>query len=81
MAESAPRTPVLPDEDDLPSLDPLAVEHAYRRERARRRARVERRMEKRRSGIRFLITLVVLTFVSAFLIVAAWHLVQTLFGV
>jgi hypothetical protein len=80
MAEIARRTPVLPD-DDLPSLDPLVIEHAYRRERARRRARVERQSEARRSHLRFWITLLVLTFVAAFIILAAWHKVQTMFGV
>ena len=68
-------------DDDPPSLDPLAIELAYRRERARRRARVERRSEARRSNVRFWISLLVLTFLSAFLILAAWHEVQTLFGV
>ena len=80
MARAAHRTPVLHD-DDPPSLDPSAIEHAYRRERARRRARVERRSEARRSHIRFLVTLLVLTFVAAFIILAAWHKVQTMFGV
>lgn len=81
MAETVHRrTPTLPD-DDLPSLDPAAIEHAYRRERARRRARVERRSAARRSHVRFLVTIVVLVFIAAFLILAAWHKVQTMFGV
>ncbi len=79
MSEPAPRTPVVPDE--APSLDPLAIERNYRRERARRRARVERRSEARRSDVRFWVTLVVLAFLAAFLLLAAWHQVQTLFGV
>jgi len=65
----------------MPSLDPLAIEHNYRRERARRRARVEKRSATRRSNVRFFVTLGVLAFVTAFLILAAWHEVQTLFGV
>jgi hypothetical protein len=68
-------------DDGPPSLDPLAIELAYRRERARRRARVERRSEARRSNIRFWMFLLVLTFISAFVILAAWHELQTLFGV
>ena len=68
-------------DDDPPSLDPLAIELAYRRERARRRAHVERRREARRSNVRFWGSLLVLTFLSAFLILAAWHEVQTLFGI
>jgi hypothetical protein len=80
MAETAPRAPTAPD-DDLPSLDPLVIEHAYRRERERRRARVARRSEARRSHLRFWITMLVLIFVAAFLILATWHKVQTTFGV
>ena len=80
MAETAQRTSV-PIEEDPPSLDPLAIEHAYRRERARRRARIERRSAARRSHVRFLVTLLVLLFVCAFLVLAAWHKVQTTFGV
>jgi hypothetical protein len=78
MAEPA-RKPVL--SEDAPSLDPLAIEHAYRRERARRRARTERRSEARRSNVRFWVSLLVLTFLAAFAILAAWHELQTLFGV
>jgi hypothetical protein len=80
MAEPAPRIPTAPP-DDAPSLDPLVIERNYRRERARRRARVERRSAARRSDVRFWVTLLVLSFVSALLILAAWHEVQTLFGV
>ncbi|HEX3805600.1 MAG TPA: hypothetical protein VHV52_02365 [Gaiellaceae bacterium] len=79
MAESARKTPAPP--EDSPSLDPLAIERNYRRERARRRARVEKRSATRRSNVRFFVTLGVLAFVTAFLILAAWHEVQTLFGV
>jgi hypothetical protein len=79
MSEPAPRTPTLP--DDAPSLDPSAIERNYQRERARRRARVERKSEARRSDARFWTMLLVLLFASAFLLLAAWHEVQTLFGV
>jgi hypothetical protein len=68
-------------EDDPPSLDPLAIERNYRRERARRRARVERQSAARRSDIRFWITLFVLAFLAAFVILTAWREVQSLFGV
>jgi hypothetical protein len=68
-------------QDDTPSLDPRAIERNYRRERARRRAKVERRSEVRRSNVRFWVTLLILLFVTAFAILAAWHEVQTLFGV
>ncbi len=68
-------------QDDTPSLDPLAIERNYRRERARRRAKIERRTEARRSNVRFWVTVLVLLFITAFAILAAWHEVQTLFGV
>ncbi len=89
MAEPARSTPTIPSEDapldassaDAPSLDPRAIEHAYRRERARRRARTERRSATQRSKVRFWVSLAVLAFVAAFVILAAWHELQTLFGV
>lgn len=68
-------------QDDTPSLDPLAIERNYRRERARRRAKIEKRSAVRRSNVRFWVTVLVLLFVTAFAILAAWHEVQTLFGV
>lgn len=70
-----------PDEDDRPSLDPLAIERAYRRERARRRARVQRRTAARHSGVRFWVSLLVLSFVAVFILLVAWREIQTLFGV
>jgi hypothetical protein len=79
MTEPARTSSVLHEDD--PSLDPLAIERAYRRERARRRARIEKRSEARRSNVRFWVSLLVLAFFAAFLILAAWHEVQTLFGV
>jgi hypothetical protein len=68
-------------EDESPSLDPRAIERNYRRERARRRAKVERRSAVKRSNVRFWVSLLVLAFLTAFAILAAWHEVQTLFGV
>jgi hypothetical protein len=68
-------------EEESPSLDPRAIEQNYRRERARRRAKVERRSAVKRSNVRFWVTLLILAFVTAFVILAAWHEVQTLFGV
>jgi hypothetical protein len=68
-------------EDESPSLDPRAIERNYRRERARRRAKVERQSAVKRSNVRFWVSLLVLTFLTAFAILAAWHEVQTLFGV
>jgi hypothetical protein len=84
MVEPARSTPTIPDDPhpvDAPSLDPSAIQHAYRRERARRRARMARRSEARRSNVRFWVSLAVLAFIAAFVILAAWHELQTLFGV
>jgi len=67
--------------DDPPSLDPHVIERNYRRERARRRARHERRSAARRSGVRFYVVLLALFFVTAFLMLAAWSEIQTLFGI
>ena len=79
MPEPARKSALVP--EDAPSLDPRAIERAYRRERARRRARVERRNAVRRSDVRFWVTLLVLAFFAAFVLLAAWREVQTLFGV
>ena len=79
MAEPARRRPAL--DEDAPSLDPAAIERAYRRERARRRARVERRSAARRSNVRFWVVLVALTFLTVFLGLTVWHEVQQIFGV
>jgi hypothetical protein len=95
MAEPARSTPAVPSKDapsldapsldapslDAPSLDPRAIEHAYRRERAPHPPRTERRSAARRSNVRFWVSLAVLAFVAAFVILAAWHELQTLFGV
>jgi len=79
MPEPLRQLPVVP--DDNPSLDPLAIERNYRRERARRRARIERRHAARRSDVRFYVTLLALAFLTAFVMLAAWHEVETLFGI
>ena len=55
MVEPASRLPAQGEE--LPSLDPAAIEQAYRRERARRRARVAHREYARNSNARFWVML------------------------
>ena len=79
MAQPATRHPAL--DDDAPSLDPAAVEHAYLRERARRRARSERANAARSSNARFWVVLAVLVFLTVFLALTAWHEIQTTFGI
>jgi hypothetical protein len=70
----------MPD-DDTPSLDPSAIEHAYRRERARRRAKVEHREYARNSSARFWVMLAVLALITVILGSMALHEIQTSFGI
>ena len=62
MAQPARRLTAL--EEDAPSLDPAAIERAYRRERARRRARVEHREGARSSNARFWVVLAMLALIT-----------------
>ena len=78
MAQPAPQRPSV--DDDVPSLDPAAIEQAYRRERARRRARVNRRTDARSSNARFWVVLAVLAFLTVVIALVAWQQVQTVFG-
>jgi hypothetical protein len=79
VAQPAARHPI--SDDDAPSLDPAAVERAYVRERARRRARSARANDARHSNARFWVVLAVLTFLTVFLALTAWHEIQTTFGI
>jgi hypothetical protein len=78
MAQPASQQPALG--EDAPSLDPGAIEHAYRRERARRRARSVRRSEAQSSNARFWVVIAVLLLLTVLISLAAWHEVQTTFG-
>jgi hypothetical protein len=79
MSSSAPRHSAV--ENDSPSLDPAAIEHAYLRERARRRVRAERWNDSRSSNARFWLLLAALIFLTVFLALTTWHEIQTTFGV
>ena len=79
MAAPARRLPV--EGEELPSLDPAAIEHAYRRERARRRARVAHRQYARNSNARFWVMLAVLVLLTIIIGLTAFRQVQTNFGV
>jgi hypothetical protein len=79
MAEPAQRLPLRGEEP--PSLDPAAIEHAYRRERARRRARIAHREYARNSNARFWVMLAVLVLLTIIIGLTAFHQVQTSFGV
>ena len=63
-----------------PPVDPSAIERAYRLERAKRRARLERQRARRRAGIRFFVSLVLLLALSVALVVVVWRQVGELFG-
>jgi hypothetical protein len=74
--EPARRRPL---EQEIP-VDPLAVNAAYRRERAKRRARVQRAHARRLAGARFFAMLGVLLAISVFLGLTIWQEIQRLFG-
>jgi hypothetical protein len=76
MAEPSPRSRP----DDPPPFDPVAVDRAYLKERARRRARIERSRASRRSSVRFWVVLLLLLAASVFLTLTVWGEIQRLFG-
>ncbi len=67
-------------DEDVPVLDPSAIQRNYRRERARRRARVERRRETQHAHVRFWVVLAGLVFLVVFLALTIWQQIQQLFG-
>jgi hypothetical protein len=76
MAQPEPTPPA----DDELSLDPRAIELAYRRERARRRARARRAQETTLARARFYAVMGVLVAGAIVLLVLVWHEIQRLFG-
>ena len=67
--------------DESPSLDPAAIERAYRRERARRRAKVEHRQYARNSNARFWVAMAVIALITVVLGLMALREIQTSFGI
>ena len=67
-------------DEETPSLDPAAIERAYRRERARRRARIAHHEYARNSSARFWVMLAVLALVTVVIGLTAFHEIQTSFG-
>lgn len=61
-------------------MDPSAVERRLRRERAKRRARIEHRREQRIAGLRFLVLIGALVFLTLFLSLSIWEKIRDLFG-
>jgi hypothetical protein len=64
-----------------PSLDPAAIERAYRRERARRRARYAHNNAARSSSARYWVVVAFLLLLTVVFALTAWNQVQTTFGI
>ena len=81
MAAPAPRRAEREDvRADDPPVDPHAVQRRLRRERAKRRARIEHRRGQRIAGLRFLVLIGVLVFLTLFLSLSIWEKIRALFG-
>lgn len=66
--------------DDVPDVDPAAVDRAYRYHRERRRARVHHSRERKRANLRFWVVLLLLTGLAIYLMLQVWSQVEQLFG-
>jgi hypothetical protein len=77
MAEPARRHHAV---EDLPPVDPSAVDRAYRFHRARRRAREERVRERSLARLRFWAVLLTLLVLAAYLSLVVWRQIEQLFG-
>jgi cell division septal protein FtsQ len=66
--------------EEAPPVDPLAVDRAYRAERARRRARLAREQAARRAAVRFFVTVTLLLALAVFLSLTIWRQIERLFG-
>jgi hypothetical protein len=80
MAETASSEPLAMAEEN-PSLDPAAIERAYRRERARRRAKIEHRQYARNSNARYWVAVAVIALITIVLGLMALREIQTSFGI
>ena len=85
MAAPAPRRvdvdeprPALPTDD--PPIDPRSFQRTLRQARARRRARIEHHRELRRARMRFLVLVLALLFLNAFIGLSVWEKIEALFG-
>lgn len=78
MAQVATQQPTL---DEAPSLDPAAIERAYRRERSRRDVRSARREFARSSNARFYLLLAFLLFVTVLIALSALRVIYATFGI
>jgi hypothetical protein len=66
--------------EDVPDVDPAAVDRAYRYHRERRRARVRHTRERSRAKLRFWVILLLLTGLAVYLMLLVWSQVEQLFG-
>jgi hypothetical protein len=66
--------------EDVPDVDPAAVDRAYRYHRERRRARVRHTRARKRANLRFWIVLLLLAGLAVYLMLTVWSQVQQLFG-
>jgi hypothetical protein len=81
MAAPAPRRDhweELPRED--PPVDPHAIQRRLRKERAKRRAHTDHRREQKLAGLRFLVLIGILVFVTLFLSLSIWEKIRAIFG-
>jgi hypothetical protein len=69
-----------PAEDEAPPIDPVAIDRAYRVERARRKLRDERRRASRRANRRFWLAMLALIVACVLLALTVWNEIQRLFG-
>jgi len=79
MAEPASSPAAL--EEEAPSLDPAAIERAYRRERSRRHVRSVRHEDARSSNARFYVVLALLLFLTVVIALSALRVIRDTFGV
>jgi hypothetical protein len=66
--------------EDVPDVDPAAVDRAYRYHRERRKARVRHNREQKRANLRFWVVLLLLTGLAVYLMLLVWSQIEQLFG-
>ena len=77
MAEPARKLPEL---TETPPLDPVAVRHAYRQQRARRRARLQSKQDTRLAALRFYLVVLALLALTVFFGLTILRDIERLFG-
>jgi hypothetical protein len=66
--------------DDVPDVDPAAVDRAYRYHRERRRAKVRHSRARKHANLRFWVVLLLLTGLAVYLMLRVWSQFEQLFG-